>query len=139
MPTVILASHLTPSHIPYLMNIRVVILEGADAALPFAGGGNAFGSGDGRGNGRNIRDLKFNRCFADIGVVIDTQFAAGCIDDQMDVLVHDRINDVGPSFMHLENLFGLDSVFCEELMRPIGCSYFVSEFIQNEFYAEKYR
>lgn len=57
---------------PFLMDILMIALQGADAAFSLSVGCDALGGRDGCGQSGNIRNLIFDGCFTDIGVVIDT-------------------------------------------------------------------
>src|SRR5512136_3125781 len=103
-----------------LRDIRMVLLQRTNTSLSLLVGGNAFGSGNGRSQGGDIRDLKFYGCFANIRVVIDAEFAARGIDDQLNFPVLDSVHNVGASLMHLKNMLGLNAMFCQEPMGPVG-------------------
>ena len=77
--------------------------------MAFAHRGDAF-DGCGRGGGgRDVWNSVLDGGFADVGVVVAAHFAAGRIDDELDFVVHDAVDDVGPAFMHLQDGMGRDA------------------------------
>lgn len=87
--------------------------------MPFPEGGNSLGGGAGGGDGCNIGHLVLDGRFADVGIVMLAELAAGRIDDELNLFVFDPIHNVGPAFMHLQNLFRFHAVLPEEAVRSV--------------------
>ena len=98
----------------------MVLLKRTNASLSLLAGGDALSGGNGRGQGGDVRDLKSNGRFANIGVVIDAELPARRVDNYLNFFVFDSVHNVGATLMHLKNVLGRYAMFCQEPMGPVG-------------------
>ena len=83
----------------------MVGLKGLDLPMSLTECLNTSGRCKGSGQCGDVGDFIFNRRFPDVGVIVLTQFAAGGVDNQLNLVVLNAINNVWAAFMHFANRF----------------------------------
>ena len=52
------------------------------------------------------------------------------VDHELDLAVLDRVDDIGPAFVHLQDRLGLNAVAAEALVRTVRCFDPKAEFLK---------
>uniref|UniRef100_A0A0N4ZAF6 NAD-specific glutamate dehydrogenase n=1 Tax=Parastrongyloides trichosuri TaxID=131310 RepID=A0A0N4ZAF6_PARTI len=87
----------------------VVGLHRADIQFAGADGGDGLGRGQGAGGGREVGRLHHQRRAADFEAVGQRLLALGGVEDQLDLAVLHRVDDVRTAFEHLVDQADLDA------------------------------
>ena len=106
-----------PSFLPYVL---MITLQGADLAVAAAESGYPSDGGCGCGNGGDIGNFVLNGRLSNIGIIVLAQFAAGGVDDQLDLPVFDTIHDIGTTLVHFQDWFTGNALAFQKFLGPIG-------------------
>ena len=95
-----------PRHATAIAHARtsVEVLQRDDAETPFLGGLDRLDDRVGRRDGRDVRDAMLHRRRADVVPVRARLLTERRVDHELYLVVLDRVDDVGPTLVHLEDL-----------------------------------